>query len=194
MTVTGIVLAAGASHRMGEQKLLLSHRDRTILESTVAAVVASRVDRVVVVVGPNGWAMEQALVEVDATVVHNPDPARGNMSSLLVGIELEPDPGAFILVAGDLPTIGTARIDTLVDLWRGKEPWAAVTSYEDRIAHPFLISQLAIDEARDTPGEKVLFRILVESADDRVVHVPYEGPAPLDVNTPEDYERLTGSE
>ena len=190
MAVTGIVLAAGFSERMGAQKLLLSHGDETILESTVGAVVASGVDRVVVVIGPNDWAIDRALMDVDATVVRNPDPSRGNMSSLLVGIELEPDPGAFILVAGDLPTIETERIDALVDLWRSDEPWAAVTAYQDRVAHPFLISQLAIDEARDIPGSKVLWRMLIESGDDRVIHVEAPTQAPIDVNTPADYERL----
>ena len=190
MAVTGVVLAAGAAQRMGTQKLLLSHADGTILESTVGAMVASRVDHVVVVVGPNGWAMEQALTEVDATVVRNPDPSRGNMSSLLVAIELERDPDAFILIAGDLPTMDTTRIDALADLWNRDEPWAAVTEYQDRIAHPFLLSQLAIDEIRDTPGEKVLWRTLIDSGDPRVMRVDAPTNAPLDVNTPADYQRL----
>lgn len=175
---------------MGRQKLLLTHDDRTILESTVAAVVASAVDRVVVVAGPNGWDIERALVEVDATVVLNPDPGRGNMSSLLVAIENEPDPGAYVLVAGDLPTIETERINTLVDLWHADQPWAAVTAYRDRIAHPFLLSQAAIDEVRDIPGSKVLWRTLIESADERVIRVEAPTNAPLDVNAPEDYEQL----
>ena len=112
------------------------------------------------------------------------------MSSLLVAIETEPDPGAFILVPGDVPTVATERIDALVDLWYADEPWAAVTEYRDRIAHPFLLSQAAIDEVRDLRGSKVLWRVLVDSADDRVIRVPAPTDAPIDVNTPEDYNRL----
>jgi CTP:molybdopterin cytidylyltransferase MocA len=49
---------------------------------------------------------------------------------------------------------------------------------------------LAIDEIRDTPGEKVLWRTLIDSGDPRVMRVGAPTDAPLDVNTPADYQRL----
>lgn len=191
-SITGVVLAAGAAERMGEPKLLLPFHDRTVLNATLAAVEASRADRVIVVTGANYEAVEASVLAVRATIVRNPEYRRGNMSSFLTATSTDPDADAFVLVAGDQPTTGTAVIDAMVDLWNKSRPWAAVTEYDDRIANPFLISRAALDEATEMAGEKVLGRLLVEGDDDRVVRLLVAGPSPRDVNTPEDYEALLG--
>ena len=189
--ITAIVLAAGASERMGKQKLLLPFRDTTVLASTVTAVCTSTVENVVVVTPPDSDAYAAAVNECDATVVVNEDPTRGNMSSLLTAVDAESGSDCFILLAGDLPTIRTTAVDALVDLWDAKAPWAAVTQYTDRIAHPFLLSRAAIDAFRTREGSKVLWQTLVESEDTSVTRVRAATEAPLDVNTPADYQALT---
>jgi molybdenum cofactor cytidylyltransferase len=190
MSVTGVVLAAGASERMGEPKLLLPYRESTVLNATIAAIEASIVDRVILVVGSNAEMIEPSVEAQRSTVVNNPDSRRGNMSSLMAAVSVDPDADAFIVVPGDLPTIRTDAIDTLVDLWRKTHPWAAVTEYTDHAAHPFLVSRGAVGVADEAEGEKVLGRILVDSADDRVVRLANPHNAPLDVNTPADYDSL----
>jgi molybdenum cofactor cytidylyltransferase len=235
--VTGIVLAAGASERMGESKLLLPYRGATVLDATIAAVTASAVDRVIVVTGarakevetlissspsgggadegggggqscrlspvasrqpersspvPGGRKEEQESRDgiPSIVVVRNPDYRRGNMSSLLTATAVDPAAEAFIVVPGDMPTIRTAALDSMIGLWFEKAPWAAVTEYHDRIAHPFLLSHTAVDAMQQMTGEKVLGRLLVDSDDERVVRLSIPHKAPRDVNTPEDYEAL----
>jgi CTP:molybdopterin cytidylyltransferase MocA len=78
----------------------------------------------------------------------------------------------------------------LVDLWHKEEPWAAVTKYQDQVAHPFLLSREAVVSADEFEGEKVLGRLLVEADDDRVLRLSNVHRAPRDVNTPEDYDAL----
>ncbi len=190
--VTGIVLAAGASERMGEPKLVLPYAGTTILKATLGAVLASRVDGVVVVTGADADVVEATLEYPSIVVVRNPDHRRGNMSSLITATDLDTDAGAFILVAGDVPTITSASIDALVDVWIDARPWAAVTAYRDRISHPFLLSRAAVGEAASVTGEKVLWRVLVEEADPRVLRVEADTTAPKDVNTPQDYRELPG--
>jgi len=191
-SITGVVLAAGAAERMGEPKLLLPFGERTVLNTTLAAVEASSVDRVIVVTGANAEAVAASLLAMRATVVRNPDYRRGNMSSFLTATSTDPKAGAFILVAGDQPTTRTEVIDAMVGLWNESGPWAAVTEYDDRIANPFLTSRSAVEEAAEMTGEKVLGRLLVEGDDDRVVRMHVAGASPRDVNTPEDYEALLG--
>ena len=191
-SITGVVLAAGAAERMGEPKLLLPLGDRTVLNTTLAVVEASRVDRVTVVTGANAEAIEASILAVRATVVRNPDYRRGNMSSLLTATSTDAEAAAFILVAGDQPTTRTEVIDALVEVWGESRPWAAVTEYDDRIANPFLISRAALESMVEVAGEKVLGRLLIEADDDRVVRVRFAGAAPRDVNTPRDYEALLG--
>ncbi len=189
---TGIILAAGASERMGRPKLLLPFGDTTILGSTIERVEASRLDRVVIVTGFGGEAIEASIEAQRSMIVTNPDFRRGNMSSLLTGADADPGADAFVLVPGDLPTIRTAVIDAMVDLWEHQAPWAAVTAYNGRPAHPFLLSAAAVEELRPFPGEKVLGRLFIDNGDGRVQRLDVSGDAPKDVNTPEDYEELTG--
>ncbi len=190
--VTGVVLAAGASKRMGDPKLLLPFRGATVLDATVAAVEQSAVERVIVVTGARAEEVESSLEASRASivVVRNPDYRRGNMSSLLTATAGDSEAEAFIIVPGDMPTLRTSVLDAMTALWFEEEPWAAVTEYSDRIAHPFLLSRRAVEYSAEVTGEKVLGRLLVDTDDDRVAHlsIPYE--APRDVNTREDYEAL----
>lgn len=188
--ITAIVLAAGASTRMGQQKLVMPYGRSTILNSTIAAVSASGVDDVVVVTGHDSELVEASITDDRAVVVRNPAPERGNMSSLLTGVEASPDAEAFLLVAGDLPTVRSAEINRLVQLWRSDRPHAAMTEYTNRIAHPFLLSWAAIGDAMPHAGDKVLWRLLIESGDPRVARVPAGIPAPVDVNTEADLGEL----
>jgi molybdenum cofactor cytidylyltransferase len=188
--VVGIVLAAGASTRMGQPKLLLPFGETTLLNATIAAVEASRVDRVVVVTGCDAGRVEESIVSNRVTVARNPDYRRGNMSSFLTGVAAAPDGAAFLLVAGDLPTIQVAAVDAVEELWRAARPWAVVAEYEDGVAHPFLLSDLAVEHVRHARGDKVLWHALVDPGDRRVVVVSLPYRAPADVNERTDYERL----
>ncbi|MFV9671607.1 MAG: nucleotidyltransferase family protein [Acidimicrobiia bacterium] len=192
--ITGIVLAAGASERMGESKLLLPYRDGTVLDATIEAMVTSAVDRVIVVTGAGADGIEASIAvrfpSSSVIVVRNPDYRRGNMSSLLTATDGDPGAEAFVIVPGDMPAVRTSVIDLMVDLWGEESPWAAVAEYENRIAHPFLLSRAAVKSVEETSGEKVLGRLLIDSANDRVVRLNIAHDAPRDVNTPEDYEAL----
>lgn len=192
-SVTAVVLAAGASERMGEPKLLLPFRGTTILNTTIAAVEASCADRVVVVTGAAGESVEGSIDAARATVVQNPDYRRGNMSSFLTAAAADPEADAFIPVPGDMPEIRTEVIDLMIGLWNREKPWAAVTIYADRAANPFLVSRAAVAELSEATGEKVLGRLLIESPEERVVRVDVPYAAPRDVNTPDDYTGLTGA-
>lgn len=188
--ITGIVLAAGASERMGEPKLLLPYRGTTILNATIKAVASSRLDHLIVVTGAGAEAVEASIEDQSVSIVRNPDFRRGNMSSLLTATDADADADAFVLVAGDLPAITREAINVVADLWTSDAPWAAVVEYSDRIAHPFLLSRAAIDETAAITGTKVLWRSLVASEDPRVLRLPVSALAPSDINTPADYKDL----
>jgi molybdenum cofactor cytidylyltransferase len=190
--ITGIVLAAGASERMGVPKLLLPFEDTTILGETIAVVEASRLDRVVIVTGFGAETVEASVEARRSMIVTNPDYRRGNMSSLLTGVDAVPDADAYVLVPGDQPTMRTGVLNRMVTLWEAEAPWAAVTVYRDRSGHPMLLSPPAVEEMRPFPGEKVLGRRFFETGDDRVARLAVPFSAPRDVNTTEDYERLVG--
>ncbi len=188
--VVGIVLAAGAAERMGEPKLLLPLGGTTILNATIRAVEASAVDRVVVVTGCDADRVEASIETDSVAIVRNPGYRRGNMSSFLSGTDTSREAEAYVLVAGDLPTVRTDAVTAVVGAWRSTGSWAVVAEYTDRIAHPFLLSTNAVTHARSMSGTKVLWRALVDSGDERVMRVALPFDAPSDVNTRSDYEAL----
>ena len=187
LDIVGVVLAAGASERMERPKLLLPYGDRSILAATVESFLAARLDAVVVVSGHGAVEVEQS---IPVEVARNPDPDRGTISSLLTGVASVPAE-AFVYAPGDLPTMSSDVISAVADCWRSDGSWAAITRYRDRIGHPFLVSTAAIQEFSSEQGDGVLWRGLVESGDERVVTVDVGRNAPVDVNTPADYEALT---
>jgi len=188
-SIAGIVLAAGASMRMGEPKQLLRYRGRTLLNHVIATAEASRLDHVVVVTGANAQAVEDSIEAERATVVHNPDFQMANMASVVVGAS-SVDAEAFLTLPADMPGISAEVIDAVIDCWAAQAPWAALTEYEDRPGHPYLLSQAALDEAADVEGPKVLWRMLVHDDSGRVTRVTVAQSAPRDINTPEDFEAL----
>ena len=191
-TVAGIILAAGAAERMGDLKQLLLHQGIALLQHVVNVAEASRLDQVVVVTGAHGDEVEASLRLERATTTRNRDFRRGNMSSLERGAKTAADADALILLMGDHPGMRVEVVDQMVALWIESRPWAGVTAYSDRLAHPFLLSRRALDEATALGGPKLLWRLLAEDDTGRVAHLPVEHPAPIDVNTPADYDRLTG--
>ena len=190
--VAGVVLAAGAGQRMGEPKQLLRYRGIPLVQAVVDVAQASRLDEIVVVTGEYGDSVEAALRLGRAITVRNPGPTAGNMSSLEVGIGAVPDADAVVVLVGDQPDVGPEVVNGLVDLWHGKHPWAAVTQYDDRVAYPFLLSDQALREAIEIGGPKLLWKLLAREESPEVVRFRVATIAPLDVNTPEDFERLTG--
>ena len=194
MTPTVVVLAAGSSERMGRPKMLLPYGSATILESTLAAIADSAAADVVVVVGAAADDVQRAIEHTPVRVVRNADHLQGNMSSLLTATDHTPDADAFILVPGDQPALQPSTIDAHIAAWSDRTPWAAVTAYRDRIGHPFLLSAAAVDHVRPHTGSKVLWHTLVASGDERVEHIAITTPAPLDVNTPDDYEKLRAND
>jgi molybdenum cofactor cytidylyltransferase len=184
--VVAIVLAAGAASRMGRSKLTLPLGDSTVIGTTLAAVEGSRVDDVIVVVGHHGQAVREA-VAPGVSVVENPDPSRGNVSSLAVGLEAIGDAGAAVILPADLPTVWGAAIDNVIDAWRGGACVAALVEYSDALGHPLLIDRSMFDVAGALHGAKALWH-LVEALDPEVVRrVRVDHPKPLDINREADY-------
>jgi len=187
------VLAAGAAERMGTAKQLLPYGPGTVLGSVVAAAMQSQLDRVVVVTGFHADAVERMLGE-DVTVVRNPDPSRGNRSSLLAGADAVADAAAVVLLLGDHPETEAGDIDAVVAAWRADHPLAAVCDFRGTVTHPFLLSRECLGEVRRLAGPKPLWRHLVEEPVHEVTRVPVDRAAPIDVDTPDDYRRLTGND
>ena len=193
--IAALVLAAGASSRMGRPKagLSLGAGLGTVLSRGVGALLAAGVPRVVVVAGAHPGAVRQALEGTDArvSVVDNPAWAAGQLSSLLCGLDAVDDGRleAVLMTLVDVPLVAPATIRRLIDTWRETRAPIVRPARGDTHGHPVLLDRRLFAELRTADpasGAKPVVRAHAHEA----VNVPVDDEgAFLDLDTPADYER-----
>jgi molybdenum cofactor cytidylyltransferase len=194
--ISGLILGAGASQRLGPPKQLLPFRGTTMLGWVVAqAQRAAELDEVVVVLGR---AADEIRARVDfggAKVVENPIFGEGCASSYRAGIAaLDPASEAIMIILGDQPGILPEVIDSLALEWRRRESLIALCSYQGSKGHPMIFPHPMFEQLKELHGDKAAWK-LVDANRDLVQEVHFNLPFPDDINTAEDFERLaTGVE
>ena len=183
-TVTGIVLAAGLGTRMGATKQLVDIGGSPMVALTVGNALASRLGRVIVVVGHDADAVRSVVPE-GAEIVENPDYERGNLSSYRVGVAAAGN-GPVMVTLVDMPGVTPTIIDTCLERFEIEGTWAVMARYSDAPGHPYVLSARAVARSADYEGRKALHRMLGEQTAGRVVEVVFDQRRPIDVNTPED--------
>ena len=141
-----MILAAGASRRMGEPKQLLRVDGRPLLEVVVSAACDADLDDVVVVLGAHAEEISRGVAFGRARIVLNPNHEQGMSTSLRLGISslgLEIDRAVVIL--GDQPDITASLLDQLLEAQAASGLPAAALSF-DGLLHPPMVL------ARDTVG------------------------------------------
>jgi molybdenum cofactor cytidylyltransferase len=190
--VSGLILGAGASQRFGPPKQLAPFRGTTMLGWVVDQTRrATSLDEVVVVLGR---AADQVREQVDfgtARVVENPVFGEGCSSSYRAGIgALSSASAAIMIILGDLPGVTPEIIDRLAEAWREQDAPIAVCSYQTRKGHPMIFARSMFGELVELHGDKAAWK-LVDANAALVQEVHFDFPYPDDINTPEDFERLT---
>jgi molybdenum cofactor cytidylyltransferase len=187
--VSGLVLAAGGSRRLGEPKQLLPYRSGTLLDHTLGTARAAGFDQLIVTLGGSSQEVRR-LVDLSGTeVVENPDYGEGCSSSIASGLSaVDPRAEVLILMLGDQPGVTAATIRTLID-GRGEGTTLAVCRYDDGRGHPLAFSRALFGELRALHGDKAVWKLLDRHVDE-VVEVRVPGPVPPDVDTREDYEAI----
>jgi molybdenum cofactor cytidylyltransferase len=192
--VAGLVLAAGRSRRFGAPKLLALLDGRPLLEHVLDTARAAGLDPIVVVVGDDADALEQAIPWRAEHRLRNPDPGRGLSSSLRLGLEEltadEHAPEAVVVLLGDQPRTDPAVIEALVERQPTTDRSIVVPHYaEGGGANPVLITRAAFALASEADGDRGLGPI-IDANPELVEIVDVAGSNP-DVDTHEDLERLS---
>jgi molybdenum cofactor cytidylyltransferase len=192
--IAAIVLAAGASTRMGRQKLTLPMAGgRPLVRLAVEQVLAAGLDEVVVVVGGDAEAVAAALATLPVRVVVNPRYAEGQSTSLRTGLDaLRPGTDAAVVALGDQPLPDPDVIRRLVAAFRTTGRPIAVPVYRDGRGNPVLFGATLFGELRGVTGDQG-GRGVIARDPARVVEVPVDMAMPADIDTPEDYEAARGA-
>lgn len=184
--IAAIILAAGASSRMGYNKLLVEIGGECIIRRVARTVIASDARPVVIVTGGEFARMEQALSGLVLRVVNNPDFQQGLSTSLRTGIgALTENCDGSLIVLGDMPAISRDLLNRLIasfDPARGKA--ICVAMHAGRRGNPVLLGRKFFPDLLELTGDMGARRIVANN-DDVIAEVEADDDAPLvDIDTP----------
>lgn len=189
--ITAVVLAAGAASRFGSQKLLAPVHGAALVRRTVENVLASQVSETVVVLGRDGEGVRRALAGLPVRFVTNPAFRSGLSTSVRAGVEaLEASTLAAIIVLGDQPSVTANIIDQLIEERRRSGRPIVVPEYDGTRGNPVMFDATMFPELRTIEGDQGA-RDVIARDPTRVATVCFPFEMPADVDTPEDYARLT---
>jgi molybdenum cofactor cytidylyltransferase len=183
--ITGLVLAAGGSHRLGRPKQLLPYGGATLLDHALDTARACAFDQLLCVLGGGADGVRELVDLRDVEVVENRHFGAGCSSSIAVALNaVDPSSGVLVLLLGDQPGVTPATVAALLS-GRGEAPFAACR-YEDGRGHPVAFARSTFPELAALHGDKGVWKLLDSRAAD-VVDVPVTGRIPPDVDTWDDY-------
>jgi molybdenum cofactor cytidylyltransferase len=190
--VTGLVLAAGGSRRLGQPKQLLPYRGGTLLDHTLATARACRFDQLLCAIGGGADEVRAAVELSGVEVIENRNYGSGCSSSIAAALTaVDPRSDVLVLLLGDQPGVRVKTVRALLERRFGA-PYAACR-YDDGRGHPFAFGRTAFGELASMHGDKAVWKLLERNAAD-VIEVPITGAVPIDVDTWADYQLLLASE
>lgn len=198
-----VILAAGQSTRMGTDKALLpwpppmsgsAPMGQTFLSAAIQALDLFS-DKVVVVVGKNENNLAPVIYANGASLVRNPDPDRGQFSSLQVGLQevLNDGRDSAVVTLVDRPPATTSTLKTLYSAFTDapSEVWAVIPEYKGKHGHPYLVAREMI-EAFLKAAPTANARDIEHQNLPHIVYVAVDDPlVTLNVDTPEGYAALS---
>ena len=202
--ISGIVLAAGASTRMGQAKaaLPLGQMGETVLSRVVRTLIDGGVPELVVVAGAHIDAVRAAMPrhEPRARVIENTGWQRGQLSSLVSGLDAIDTPllEAALVTLVDVPLVHPSTVAAVIEAWRRTrapivrpaDPSTSLRAGGQRHGHPVIFDRSVFADLRSADldtGAKAVFAL----HRDRIVNVEVNDAGAFeDIDTPEDYERI----
>ncbi|HEV3054787.1 MAG TPA: nucleotidyltransferase family protein, partial [Solirubrobacteraceae bacterium] len=186
--VTGLVLAAGGSKRLGEPKQLLPYGGATLLDHVLDVARASALDQLVCALGGSAEEVRERVDLSGATVVENHHFGEGCSSSIAAALgAFDPRAEVLVLMLGDQPGVTPQTVASLL-AGRGDAPLAAC-AYDDGRGHPLAFARSTFDELANLHGDKGVWKLLDQRASE-VVDVRVPGPIPRDIDTWDDYRAV----
>lgn len=189
-SVAAILLAAGKSSRMGKCKQLLPLGTTTVIGRCLEALVTGGADEILVVVSEELSAVAEAVRHYPVRIVVNPEYDGDMASSVRAGRDaLATEANGVIVALCDYPLVLAATIKSLV-VEHGDSPGSIIIPcHQERRGHPLLFPREILNEL----ANDLILRDLVQLVPDRIRRLDVDDPGVLlDMDTPEDYQRICG--
>jgi molybdenum cofactor cytidylyltransferase len=191
-TTAGVILAAGASARMGKPKPLLLWRGEPFIRHVARTALNAGLSPVVIVAGEHTAEIRAAVSDLQVTVIHNPAWEAGQSTSLRCGLRALPDTiGSAICLLADQPHIPIELVKALKDHHAQTLSPIVAPLIDDRRGNPVLFDRVTFSDLQSITGDVGGRAVFAKYPS---AYVPWhDASLLLDVDTPEDYRRLLES-
>ena len=194
MTVC-LLLAAGSSSRMGQPKMMLAFKGSTLLQHIIDEVKATKSNTLLIVTGCYHTLIEQSLIQQQIPIVKNGQWQAGMGSSIQIGmaylLQHYPAATAVLILVCDQPFISATLLQQMMAAKEYTGKGIVASTYTGTIGTPVLFDKKYFNDLallQGTTGAKKL----VQQFETDVATVSFSAGA-IDIDTPEDYEKLLGS-
>ena len=193
MNLAAVILAAGASRRMGRIKALLPFRGETVLDRLIG-LYGRFAAPVIVVLGHHEAEIRRGMVRgSEAVIAVNPEPERGQLSSLQCGLRLAPEDVLFSPV--DFPAVEQATVAALLREFPARPAATLVApSFAGKHGHPVLIRAALKDELLALAPEDTARTALHRHGQTAFYLDVEDAGVTADIDSPEEYEQLLARE
>ena len=196
--LTGVVLAAGDSTRMGSPKAVLNAPDgRAFVARVIRTLLAADLADLLVITGRHHDLVVDAITHdglLEAVrIARNPDPSKGQLSSLLVGLDLVSSSSTegLLMTLVDVPLVHVSTVTAVIDAWRRTRAPIVRPAIGNRHGHPVIFDRAVFEELRAAPLDAGA-KSVVRAHEATIVNVPVDDEGCLrDVDTPADYDALS---
>lgn len=187
-----VLLAAGASVRLGRPKQLLTYNGQTLLNHSIHNALDSGAQPVVVVLGAHAQQLQEKIKKDAVHLMVNANWQEGMASSIRCGVnyllETAPSVEGLILMVCDQPYVTTSLLNELMEAHEKSGKQIIACSYENSFGPPAFFHQSLFDELLQLKGD-IGARSVVRQHTDMVDVIPFPG-GDVDVDTEADYERI----
>jgi len=194
MNVAAVILAAGASSRMGQPKQVLQVEGTSLIRRAALAALGSKVMYTVVVTGAAHDLVLAEIGDLPVRIVHNPDHQQGMSTSLRAGIQAvsaDETVQAAIVMLADQPFVDSAVVNGLLELYAQTKARIARPRYAEQPGNPVLWDASLFDDLAAQTGDQG-GRSLLQEHRSEIAWLDLPDPrVQLDVDTPEAYAALT---
>ncbi|HLH05140.1 MAG TPA: nucleotidyltransferase family protein [Bryobacteraceae bacterium] len=186
--IAAVVLAAGASTRMGQPKQLLTFRGKTLVEHVAREALLAEFEPVVVVVGAGAEAVRAAVANLPVAIVENEQWESGMGTSISAGVRASPGCDGVAILLVDQPLVTAAHLREMRGSFCGD---IVAARYNERLGVPAIFPKRLFGALTELQGHEGA-RSLLRSPDENVIafDLPEAG---LDVDTPGDWRAVSSA-
>lgn len=187
-----IILAAGASSRMGKPKQLLPFSGHSLIQHMVESGLTSRCFPVVVVLGANASLIKLEIAELPVFVAENLQWTDGMGSSIRAGMEMlltvNPHVEGVLIMLCDQPYVKATLLNHFIEEYQATRKPLIASSYADTLGVPALFHKMYFPMLQQLTGQEGARKIIASASEVHTIPFP-EGK--VDIDTPEDYLNLS---